>query len=112
LKETDAAELIGIGLWVFVGVAALWMLVTGRKIVFGLPRDYREGWPVRVFGLAELLLGLFFAIWGYLASRGAAPTHSLVWVFAPLGFAVVLLVLLIRGKQPKVKPTGALPPQV
>jgi hypothetical protein len=64
-----------------------------------------------VFGLGELLLGLFFGTWAYLASRGAAPTHSYAYVYVLLGFSLLLLVLLIWGGQPKVKPTGVLPPQ-
>jgi uncharacterized protein (DUF58 family) len=64
-----------------------------------------------VFGLGELLLGLFLGIWPYLASRGAAPTPSFAYTYVWLGFALLLVVLLIWGGQPKVKPTGVLPPQ-
>ena len=106
----DAVGLIGIGLWVIIGLGGAWMLITGRKIVFGLPRDSREGWPVRLFGLAELGLGIFVGVARYRTSRGAAPS-SIVFYYGPLAFAAVLLLLLNWGRHPKAKPAEISRPQ-
>jgi hypothetical protein len=106
----DAVGLIGIGLWVVIGVGGVWMLITGRKIVFGLPRDYREGWPVRAFGLAELLLGIFVGVESYRVIRGAPPSNVVLSYGLPV-FAAILLLLLIWGRPKKANRTQASPPQ-
>jgi hypothetical protein len=106
----DAVGLIGIGLWAVIGVGGVWMLITGRKIVFGLPRDSREGWPVRAFGLAELLLGIFVWVEAYRVSRGASPSNVFL-ISGLLVFAAILLVLLIWGRPNKANRTQASPPQ-
>jgi len=83
--------------WLVFGLEALWFAATGRKGVFGLPRDYREGWPVRVFGLSILLLGAGSGIGAYLTSRGLNVQLGLLeatlWTFV-----VVLVVLMIWGR--------------
>jgi hypothetical protein len=88
---------IGAAVWLVLGLEGLWFAATGRKGVFGLPRDYREGWPVRVFGLATLLLGGVSAFGLYMASRGINLQFGLFEATVGI-FAVVLVVLMIWGR--------------
>jgi hypothetical protein len=88
---------IGAAVWLVLGLQALWFATTGRKGVFGLPRDYREGWRVRVFGLAILLLGAVNWIGAYLTSRGVHVRFpQLEGITAT--FIAVLIILAILGR--------------
>ena len=87
---------IGLAVWLALGLCGAWWLITGRKMVFGLPRDFREGWPVRVFGLAYTVGAFLVAYGAYRAVRGQAIPS----VYIPFGMvllAVVLVVLLVWG---------------
>ena len=48
----DALHLLGLALWLVLGAFGAGLLVTGRRTIFGLPKGIREGWPLRVMGLA------------------------------------------------------------
>lgn len=89
--------LIGFALWLVLGLAGAWLLVTGRKMVFGLPRDYREGWPVQVFGLALVLMAAFVTYQSYRASRGLPVPGGIFYVYGIGGFTVLLVVLAVWG---------------
>jgi hypothetical protein len=88
-----AVEVSGVALWSALGLAGAWWLLTGRKMIFGLPRDIREGWPLRVFGLAYFLLPVFLI---YQAFRGSFSPDSVVLAYA--FFAVALVVALNRRR--------------
>ena len=45
-------EVLGVGLWSVLGLAGAGWLLTGRKTIYGLPKGLKEGWPLRVMGLA------------------------------------------------------------
>ena len=55
-------EVLALALWLPLGVAGVWFLATGRKIL-GLPKGLKERWQLRVSGLA------YFVIAGYLTYR-------------------------------------------
>ena len=55
-------EVLALALWIPLGVAGVWFLATGRKI-FGLPKGLKEGWQLRMSGLA------YFVLAGYLVYR-------------------------------------------
>jgi hypothetical protein len=84
-------EVLGVALWSVLGLAGAWLLLTGRKMVFGLPKSPREGWPLRAFGLAYLLLAMFLI---YQESRGSFSPDGVV--FSYVFFAVALAVALNR----------------
>jgi peptidoglycan/LPS O-acetylase OafA/YrhL len=102
-----AAGLIGFALWLVLGLAGAWLLVTGRKMVFGLPRDFREGWPVRVFGLAYMLMAAFVTYQSYRASQGSPVPSGIFFVYIAGGFAVLLVVLAVWGGRRKARTTEA-----
>ncbi len=52
-------EVLGVGLWAVLGLVGAWWLVTGRRFIFGLPKGMKEGWPMRVMGLAYFLVAVF-----------------------------------------------------
>ena len=105
IQEMGAAELIGLLLWLVLGLAGAWLLVTGRKMVFGLPGDFREGWPVRVFGLAWVLMAAFVTYERYLASQGSPVPSGIFFFYATGGFAVLLVVLSVWGGRRKARTT-------
>jgi hypothetical protein len=68
----DLLGVFGAAAWVVIGLGGTWFLVTGRKMVLGLPRDIREGRRLRVFGLATVALAVF-VISQFLQSRSLFP---------------------------------------
>jgi hypothetical protein len=62
-------------------------------MIFGLPKDIREGWPLRVFGLAYFLTAVFLI---YQAFRGSFSQDSVVLAYS--FFAVALVVALNRRR--------------
>ena len=89
------AGVIALVIWLLLGLAGAWHLITGRKMVFGLPRDFREGWPVRVFGLVNVLLAAFVAYQDYRLSQGLSVPGGIVFVYTSVTFAVLLVVLAV-----------------
>jgi|ERR1700686_38913 len=82
-------ELLALVLWIPIGVVGFWLLVTGRRMMFGLPKGLKEGRQLRVFGLAYVLAGGYFT---YRATRdGSFVVDGLV-----MGYAV-LIVLALAG---------------
>jgi hypothetical protein len=80
-------EILGVSLWAVLGLLGAWFLVTGRKTKFGLPNSMREGWPMRVMGLAYVLLAGFLiyqVFHGYFAADGVV----LAYVFFAVAIAV------------------------
>jgi hypothetical protein len=55
----EVLRLLGLVLWLVLGLAGVWLLVTGRRTVFGLPKGIREGWPLRLYGLFNVLVAGF-----------------------------------------------------
>ena len=92
------AGVIGIVIWLFLGMGGVWLLVTGRKMLFGLPRDFREGWPVRVFGLAYVVMAALVGYGGYRASQGL-PVQGGIDLFGlgAIAFSALLVVLSVLG---------------
>jgi hypothetical protein len=82
-------EVLGVGIWAVLGVLGAWWLVTGRKVVFGLPRDIKEGWMLRGFGLAYVALASFLI---FQASRGLLSPEGAVLTY--LFFAAALIAAL------------------
>ncbi len=96
-------EVLGVTLWSVLGVAGVWLLLTGRKLFFGLPKSPREGWPLRAFGLAYLLLAVFLI---YQVSRGSFSPDGVVLTY--VFFAVALTVALNRRR--KTRASGSAEP--
>jgi hypothetical protein len=94
-------EVLALALWIPLGVAGVWLLATGRKI-WGLPTWLKEGWQLRVFGLA------YFVIAGYLTYRaihdGSFSADGLVAGYV----AVVALGLVAIYRRQKAR-NSALP---
>ncbi len=98
-------EVLALALWIPLGVVGVWLLATGRMI-FGLPKGLKEGWQLRVFGLAYSLMA------GYLSYRavhdGTFSADGVVFGYV----ALVALVLVAFYRRPKAKtqlPTEQLP---
>jgi hypothetical protein len=99
-----ALEVLGVGLWAVLGLAGAWLLLTGRKTIYGLPKDIREGWRLRVFGLAYFALALFLI---YQAFRGSFSPEGVVFTYAFFGIALVLAL----NRRRKAPPADAAGPQ-
>jgi hypothetical protein len=70
-----AVEALGIGMWALLGLAGAWLLVTGRKMFFDLPKGMNEGWGLRLMGLGYVLAaGLLI----YLVIRGSFSADGIV----------------------------------
>ena len=89
-----ALEGLALALWIPLGVIGLWFLVTGRRI-FGLPKGYKDGWLLRVFGLAYVLIA------GYVSYRAI---HDRTFsadgvVFGYVALVAMALVALYRRRK-------------
>jgi len=82
-----ALEVLGVGLWGVLGLAGAWLLLTGRKTIYGLPKGVREGWPLRLLGLAYFALAAFLI---YQAFHGSFSPDGVVLSYAFFGVALVL----------------------
>jgi hypothetical protein len=91
-------EVLGGASWLALGLAGAWWLLTGRKMIFGLPENIRAGWPLRVFGLAYVLLAAFLI---YQAFRGSFTPDGVVFTYA--FFAVALAVALNRRRKQRAR---------
>jgi hypothetical protein len=92
-----AVEVLALALWIPLALLGLWLLVTGRTI-FGRPKGLKEGWQVRLFGLAYVVMPgyLFYrAIHdGSYAADGVAAGYAVLIVLA-----VVALYRWRKGRQ-------------
>ncbi len=84
-----ALELLGLAPCIVMGVLGYALLVTGRKLRFGIPAGIREGWPLRVFGLVYFVAGLFFAS---RVIQGSFEPDALVASYVALAIGVFLSV--------------------
>jgi hypothetical protein len=87
-------EVLGVGLWAVLGLAGSWWLLTGRKTIYGLPKGMKEGWPLRVMGLAYVLVALFLI---YQAFHGSFAAEGVIFSYA--FFAVALAVYLYQRRR-------------
>jgi hypothetical protein len=90
-------EVLGVGLWAVLGLAGAWWLVTGRKTIYGLPKGMKEGWPMRVMGLAYLLMAAFLV---YQVFHGTFYADGVVFSYA--FFAVALAVYLYQRRKGRI----------
>ena len=87
---------IGLVIWLLLGLAGAWLLIAGRKMAFGLPRDFREGWPVRAFGLAYVSMAALVGYEGYRTGQGLPVQGGiLLYLFGAVAFSVLLVVLAV-----------------
>jgi hypothetical protein len=91
-----ALQVLGIAAWVVFGLAGAWLLLTGRRLIYGLPREIKDGWPLRTFGLLYVLLAAFLI---YQFSRGSFSPDGVVFTYA--FFAVALGVYLYGRRKPR-----------
>jgi len=82
-----ALVVLGVGLWGVLGLGGAWLLLTGRKTIYGLPKGVREGWPLRLFGLAYVALATFLI---YQAFHGSFSPDGVVLTYVFFGVALVL----------------------
>ena len=82
-------EVLGVGLWTVLGLLGVWLLVTGRKTFYGLPNGMKEGWPLRVMGLAYVLFSAFL-IYQLLHGSFAADGVVLSYAFFAVAIGVYL----------------------
>ena len=97
------AGVIGLVIWLILGLDGAWHLITGRKSVFGLPRDFREGWPLRIFGLVNLLIAAFVVYESYRASQGLSVPGGISFVYGAIAYSVLLVVLAALDRR---RPVG------
>lgn len=94
-------EVLGIALWSVLGVGGAWLLLTGRRTIFGLPKGIREGRRLRLFGLLYFLVAAFLI---FQASRGSFSPDGVVLTYA--FFAVALVVGLTQRQKQREDRTG------
>ena len=80
-------EVLGVGIWAVIGVAGAWALVTGRKMMFDLPRGIQEGWLLRVLGLLYLVMASYLI---YEAFRGSFSPEGVVFTYVIAGIALAV----------------------
>jgi len=86
-------ELLGVGLWAVLGLGGVWWLMTGRRLI-GLPNGQWKGWPLRVMGLAYVLLAVFLI---YQAFHGSFAPEGVVFSYA--FFAVAIAVYTYESRK-------------
>ena len=86
-------EVLGVGLWSVLGLGGVWWLVTGRRLA-GVPKSGREGWPLRVMGLAYILLAVFLI---YEVFHGSFAPEAVIFSYAL--FAVAFAVYLYQRRK-------------
>lgn len=86
-------EVLGVGLWAVLGLGGVWWLMTGRRL-FGLPKGQWEGWPLRVMGLAYVLLAAFLINQVF---HGTFYADGVVFSYA--FFAVAIAVYLYQRRR-------------
>jgi hypothetical protein len=91
-------EALGVGLWALLGLAGAWWLVTGRKLIYDLPKGIREGRFLRVMGLAYVLLAAFLI---YMALHGSVSAEGVVLGY--LLFAGGLALALNRRRKERIR---------
>jgi hypothetical protein len=96
-------EVLALALWIPLGVAGVWFLATGRMIL-GLPKGLKEGWQLRVFGLAYFLMA------GYLTYRAIHDGSFSADGLVPTAAAVVALVLVALYRRRKAQTKQATAP--
>jgi hypothetical protein len=92
-------EALGIAFWSVLGLGGVWLLLTGRRTIFGLPKGIREGWRLRLFGLLYFLLTAFLI---FQASRGSFSPEAIVFTYA--FFAIALVVGLTQRRSTRPSP--------
>jgi hypothetical protein len=85
-----ALELLALAFWIPIGVLGLWLLATGRRTFFGLPKWPKEGWLLRVFGLVYVLLPGYF-IYRAIHDASFAPDGVVAGYAVLIGVALVAL---------------------
>ena len=91
--------MLGIALWSVLGIGGAWLLLTGHRTIFGLPKGIREGWRLRLFGLLYFLVAAFLI---YQASRGSFSPEGIIFSYA--FFAVALVVGLTQRRKTTSRP--------
>ena len=81
-------EVLGVGLWAILGLVGAWLLLTGRKTIYGLPKGIAEGWPLRVWGAAYFALAAYLI---YQAFRGSFNPDGAVTTYILLAIALWLV---------------------
>jgi hypothetical protein len=94
-------EAMGIALWSVLGLGGVWLLLTGRRTIFGLPKGIREGWRLRAFGALYFLFAAFLI---FQASRGSFSPDAVVFAYA--FFGVALVVALTQRQKHRAGRTG------
>jgi hypothetical protein len=94
-------EVLGVGLWAVLGLGGVWWLLTGRRL-FGLPKGRWEGWPLRVMGLAYVLLAGFLI---YQVFHGSFYADGVIFSYAL--FAVALAVYLYQRRKARTAESPA-----
>jgi hypothetical protein len=94
-------EALGIGLWSVLGLGGAWLLLTGRRTIFGFPKGIREGWRLRAFGALYFLVAAFLI---FQASRGSFSPDGIVFSYA--FFAIALVVGLSQRQKHRAERTS------
>jgi hypothetical protein len=89
-------EALGIALWSVLGLGGVWLLLTGRRTIFGLPKGIREGWRLRMFGALYFLIAAFLI---FQASRGSFSPDAIVFAYGSLGVALVVVLTQMRKQR-------------
>jgi hypothetical protein len=80
-----ALEVLGLVPSLIMGVLGAALLLTGRRLRFGIPYRIGEGWPLRLFGLVYFVAGIYFT------SRfvqGSFEQDTLIGAYATLAFGI------------------------
>ena len=81
-----AVTLLGVTLWVALGLAGAWMLVTGRSTFIGPRLGFDDARLQRLFGLVGVLVAAFFL---HSFSQGYFSVWPVFGLYAGFAFATV-----------------------
>jgi hypothetical protein len=91
----EVLRVFAIVLWLFVAIAGTWLLLTGRHVIFGLPKGIGDGWPIRLFGLVYCAAGTYFT---YRVIQGSFTPEGIVF-----GFVSLVAVVLVAWRKTKTQ---------
>lgn len=89
-----ALQVLGVVPWLVLGLIGAALLITGRRVVFGIEIGPRDGWLARLLGLLYCVVSGYFA---YRAILGQLQVETVIFTYVA-AVASILVALSRRRK--------------